>query len=35
MTGTLEQCDRGTGNGVECTPAYGGSCSYCDTDCTL
>lgn len=29
-----EQCDDGAGNtNTPCTPAYGGSCTYCDTSC--
>lgn len=28
-----EQCDRGGSNGQVCSPAYGGSCSYCTGSC--
>jgi len=30
-----EQCDDGALNGVACTPAYGNSCDYCDTNCNI
>ncbi len=33
--GTQEACDRGSQNGVACTPGYGSTCSYCDTSCHL
>ncbi len=28
-----EICDQGTANGVECTPAYNDSCTYCSDTC--
>ncbi len=28
-----EECDLGNDNGVMCTPAYGGICSYCNLKC--
>lgn len=30
-----EECDDGLANGDVCTPAYGGSCSYCSDNCTI
>ncbi|MDO8623692.1 MAG: DUF4215 domain-containing protein [archaeon] len=33
---TGEQCDNGVENtNTVCTPSYGGSCSYCNTTCSL
>ena len=28
-----EQCDVGNQNGIVCSPLYGGSCSYCSSQC--
>ena len=28
-----EECDEGNNNGQECTPEYGGSCTYCTNTC--
>ncbi|MBZ9569863.1 DUF4215 domain-containing protein, partial [Patescibacteria group bacterium] len=30
-----EDCDEGANNGVECTPDYGSSCTYCSSECTI
>ncbi|EKE07250.1 MAG: hypothetical protein ACD_18C00141G0007 [uncultured bacterium] len=30
-----EQCDLGTQNGVNCTPEYGRSCTYCSNTCLV
>ncbi|MFH1399421.1 MAG: hypothetical protein ABIG95_04905, partial [Candidatus Woesearchaeota archaeon] len=30
-----EECDAGSQNGVACTPAYGGSCTYCSSNCQI
>lgn len=37
MTGFIqgEFCDWGPGNGIACTPPYGGNCSYCTNACIL
>ena len=29
-----EECDEGNQNGIECTPQYGNSCTYCSASCT-
>lgn len=29
-----EQCDTGDANGIICNAPYGGTCSYCTSDCT-
>ncbi|MCA9378846.1 hypothetical protein KC640_00300, partial [Candidatus Dojkabacteria bacterium] len=34
-TDTGEQCDDGGQNGAVCTPAYGGSCTYCSSTCQI
>jgi len=31
---TGEECDDGAANGQVCSPAYGGSCTYCSLGCT-
>lgn len=28
-----ERCDDGTKNGIRCVPEYGGTCTYCGTQC--
>jgi len=30
-----EDCDEGQNNGIECTPEYGDSCTYCSLDCEI
>ncbi|PJA08335.1 hypothetical protein COX69_02565, partial [Candidatus Falkowbacteria bacterium CG_4_10_14_0_2_um_filter_48_10] len=30
-----EKCDAGASNGQVCTPAYGGTCDYCDASCQI
>ncbi|MBW2975986.1 DUF4215 domain-containing protein, partial [Candidatus Woesearchaeota archaeon] len=30
---TGEECDDGINNGAQCTPPYGGSCTYCSETC--
>lgn len=30
-----EQCDEGSGNGLECVPLYGQTCNYCTTTCRI
>lgn len=30
-----EQCDSGSQNGIECSPAYGLSCQFCTSECVL
>ncbi len=30
-----EECDEGENNGVECTPEYGSTCTYCSLECDI
>lgn len=35
ITAGTEECDNGSQNGVQCTPSYGGNCTYCSNICQL